>query len=303
MPALHPKGVFCAALTPFNQDLSVDTARFVAHCHALLAEGCDGIALLGTTGEANSLSLDERKALLEATLAAGIAPEKLMPGTGVAALPETIALTRHALANGVTTVVMLPPFYYKGVSSEGLVAAYSQVVEAVGDDRLKVVLYHIPQMSGVPIPHNVIERLRTLYPSVFVAIKDSSGDRANMEAMLERFPGLSVLIGADPLMLPLLAKGAAGCITATSNLVGRDLAFIFRHHADPSRAADVAAAQERVVKARNAASIHPQMASLKAALAARPAGEGWSRLRPPLMPLMRDAEAEVIKAFSGTCVL
>ncbi|MEP9375702.1 dihydrodipicolinate synthase family protein [Aquabacter sp. CN5-332] len=302
MSALHPTGVFCAALTPFNADFSVDTARFVAHCHTLLSDGCDGIALLGTTGEANSLSLDERKALLEATLAAGIAPEKLMPGTGVAALPETVALTRHALANGVTTVVMLPPFYYKGVSSEGLVAAYSQVVEAVGDDRLKVVLYHIPQMSGVPIPHDVIEQLRARYPSVFVAIKDSSGDRANMEAMLERFPGLSVLIGADPLMLPLLAKGAAGCITATSNLVGGDLAFIFRHHADPARAAEVAAAQERVAKARNAASIHPQMASLKAVLAARPAGEGWSRLRPPLMPLSGEAEAEVRKAFSEISV-
>lgn len=297
MPDLHPRGVFCAALTPFNEDLSIDAHRFTAHCHALLADGCDGIALLGTTGEANSLSFEERKALLEATLAAGIPPEKLLPGTGVAALPETIALTRHALANGVTTVVMLPPFYYKGVSSEGLAAAYSHVVETVGDDRLKVVLYHIPQMSGVPIPHDVIETLRARYPTVFVAIKDSSGDRANMEALLARFPGLSVLIGADPLMLPLLPMGAGGCITATSNLVARDLAFIFRHHADHAHAADVEAAQARVVKARNGASIHPQMASLKAALAARPGGDGWARLRPPLMPLNVAATREVLETF------
>lgn len=297
MSDLHPKGVFCAALTPFNEDLSIDTGRFVAHCRALLADGCDGIAMLGTTGEANSLSLDERKALLEATLAAGIAPDKLLPGTGVAALPETIALTRHALANGVTTVVMLPPFYYKGVSSEGLVAAYSHVVEQVGDDRLKVVLYHIPQMSGVPIPHDVIETLRARYPSVFVAIKDSSGDRANMEAMMARFPGLSVLIGADPLLLPLLPLGAGGCITATSNLVARDLAFIFRHHADATRAAEVEAAQARVVKARNAASIHAQMASLKAVLAARTDGAGWARLRPPLMPLGAAATRDVLDAL------
>jgi 4-hydroxy-tetrahydrodipicolinate synthase len=293
MTALHPRGVFCAALTPLTAELAPDPARFTAHCRRLLEEGCDGIALLGTTGEANSFSTGERQALLEAAVGAGIAPDRLLPGTGVAALTETVALTRHALSLGVATVVMLPPFYYKGVSDDGLFAAYAEVVERVGDPRLRVVLYHIPQVSAVPITVPVIERLRARYPGTFTGIKDSAGDLAHMEALVERFPGLTVLAGADPLMLPLLRRGGAGCITATSNLVAADLAFVFRHFADPTRAAEVEAAQARIVGARNRASHFAQMASLKVLLARRTGDEGWRRMRPPLLPLS-EAEASAL---------
>jgi len=296
MSALHPRGVFCAALTPLNEDLSPDHGRFVAHCRRLLEEGCDGIALLGTTGEANSFSTVERQRLLEAVVQAGIAPERLLPGTGVAALPETVALTRHALSLGITTVVMLPPFYYKGVTEDGLFASYAEVVERVGDPRLRVVLYHIPQMSAVPIPFPVIERLRARFPGVFTGIKDSAGELVHMEALVERFPGFAVLAGADPLMLPLLRKGGAGCITATSNLVAADLAFVFRHHADAARAAEVEAAQARIVAARNRASRFAQMASLKAMVAQRNGDPGWRRMRPPLLPLSAEEEAALLAA-------
>lgn len=296
MTALSPRGVFCAALTPLTADLAPDHARFVAHCRWLLDEGCDGIALLGTTGEANSFSLGERQGLLEAAVAGGIAPERLLPGTGVAALTETVALTRHALSLGVATVVMLPPFYYKGVSEDGLFAAYAEVVERVADARLRIVLYHIPQMSAVPITVPLIERLRARYPGVFIGIKDSAGELAHMEALVERFPGLAVLAGADPLMLPLLQKGGAGCITATSNLVAADLAFVFRHFDDPARAAQVEAAQARIVAARNRASRFAQMASLKVLLAARTGDDGWRRLRPPLLPLTEQEAAALLEA-------
>jgi 4-hydroxy-tetrahydrodipicolinate synthase len=285
MSALHPRGVFSAALTPVTADGTPDAPLFVTHCRRLLAEGCDGIAMLGTTGEANSFASDERRALLEAVVAAGIAPDRLLPGTGVAALSETVALTRHALSLGVTTVVMLPPFYYKGVADDGLFAAYEEVVQRIADPRLRIVLYHIPQMSAVPIPFTVIERLRAAHPGVFTGIKDSAGDLAHMEALVEAFPGLAVLAGADPLMLPLLRKGGAGCITATSNLVAADLAFVFRHFADAARAAEVDAAQARIVAMRNRASRFAQMASLKALLAHRTGEAGWDRLRPPLLPL------------------
>lgn len=291
MSGLHPSGVFSAALTPLDADLAPDHPAFVAHARRLLAQGCDGIAMLGTTGEANSFTVAERQALLEATIAGGIAPEYLLPGTGVAALPDTVALTRHALSLGVTTVVMLPPFYYKGVSEEGVFAAYSHVAERIGDARLRIVLYHIPPMSAVPIAFRVIERLRARYPGTFTGIKDSSGDLANMQALVAEFPGLAVLAGADPLMLPLLKAGGAGCITATSNLVAADLAFVFRHHADPGRAAEVEAAQARIVAARNRASRFPQIASLKLLLAERTGEPGWHRLRPPLMSLSREEVA------------
>lgn len=285
MTDLPITGVYCASVTPVTAELAPDHDAFVAHCRHLLDEGCDGIALLGTTGEANSFSGAERKALLEAVVTSGIAPERLLPGTGVVAFSETVELTRHALSLGVTRVVMLPPFYYKGISDDGLFAAYAEIAERVGDSRLQVLLYHIPQFSAVPITFPVIERLRARYPSTFVGIKDSSGDLGNMTAMVERFPGFSVLAGADPLMLPLLRKGGAGCITATSNLVAGDLAFIYRHHADPACAAEVDAAQARVVAARTRVSQFAQIPSIKTLIARRTGHAGWSNLRPPLLPL------------------
>ncbi|GMO19765.1 dihydrodipicolinate synthase family protein [Bradyrhizobium sp. TM233] len=284
-PSLHPHGVFSAALTPLDAELAPDHAGFIAHCRYLLDEGCDGIALLGTTGEANSFSAAERMALLDAVVAAGIAPQRLLPGTGVAALSETIALTRHALSVGVDTVVMLPPFYYKGVTDDGVYASYSEIVQRIGDARLKVVLYHIPQMSAQPISHALIERLRKAYPATFTGIKDSSGDFANMTAMVDRFPGFSVLVGADPLLLPLLRKRGAGCITATSNLVARDLAYVYKHFRDSDDDAALKAAQARIVKARELVSRFPQMPSLKAIVAERTGHAGWQRLRPPLESL------------------
>ena len=292
------KGVFCAALTPLRADLSPDHAVFHQHCRSLLAQGCDGIALLGTTGEANSFSVAERRALLEAVTAAGLEPTRLLPGTGVSALTETVELTRHALSLGVTTVLMLPPFYYKNIGDEGMFGSYSEIVERIADPRLRIVLYHIPQMSYQPISHPLIARLLARYPGTFVGIKDSSGDFANMTVMIDRFPDLAALAGADPLLLPLLRKGGAGCITATSNLVAADLAFIFRHYNNADRAAEIEAAQQRVVKVRGQASMFAQIASLKTLLADATGHDGWRRLRPPLTALSA-TEAEKLLAIAS----
>ena len=201
--------------------------------------------------------------MLEAVAAAGIDPTRLLPGTGVASFMETVELTRHALSLGVRTVVMLPPFYYKNVSEDGLFAAYAAIVERVASPDLRIVLYHIPMFSAVPIPIPVIARLRHAFPGIVTGLKDSSGDLANMTALVDAFPGFAVLAGADPLMLPLLRKGGAGCITATSNLIAADLAFIYRNYRDPAQSAAVDAAQARVVAARNRVSVLPQLPSIK----------------------------------------
>ena len=281
----HIKGVFCAAATPIGEDGAPDLGRMARHASQLISDGCDGVALLGTTGEANSFSVAERQEIVEAMVGAGIPPDRLMPGTGTCAIPDTVALTRHALSLGITCVVMLPPFYYKQPTDEGLFAAYSDVVEKVADPRLRIVLYHFPQMSSIPLGLPLIERLVSRYPETIVGIKDSSGDAANMERMVRALPGFSVFVGADPLMRDLLAIGAAGCITATSNLVAEQLAIVFRHHADPLRKEEVDAAQERIVKMRAIATRFAQIPAIKAMLATRYKDAPWARVRPPLIPL------------------
>lgn len=283
-----PRGVFCAAATPLDAELKPDAARLAAHCRWLLDEGCHGIALLGSTGEANSFSLSERKALLEDVVAAGIAPDTLLPGTGVAAYTETIELTKHALSLGVTTVVMLPPYYYKGVSDQGLIDSYARVVDGIADERLAVIFYHIPPIAQIPIPFPVIEALLKRYPDTFVGIKDSGGQLDHMLALLENFPQLSVLPGADPLMLPVLEKGGAGCITATSNLLARDLRTVFDGYADPAQKADVDAAQERIVAVRTISNTYAQLPTIKAMIARRTGDPGWLRIRPPFVSLTED---------------
>jgi len=279
------RGVFCAAATPIGEDGATDLGRVVSHAKQLIADGCDGVALLGSTGEANSFSVAERQQIVEAAVAGGISPDRLMPGTGTSAIPDTVALTRHALSLGVTRFVMLPPFYYKQPSDDGLFAAYSAVIEDVADPRLRIILYHFPQMSSIPLGLPLIERLVSRYPDTVVGIKDSSGDAANMERTVRALPGFSVFVGADPLMRQLLAIGAAGCITATSNLVARELATVFRHHADPLRQAEVDAAQERIVAMRAIAAKFVQIPTIKAMLARRYEDAAWARVRPPLMAL------------------
>lgn len=290
-------GVFSAAATPVRPDNSPDLDLFVAHCRRLLAEGCHGVALLGTTGEANSFSIAERRAILEAAVGAGIAPAQLMPGTGLNAIPDTVELTRHALSLGVTRVVMLPPSYYKGVSDDGLFEAYARTIEAIGDARLKVVLYHIPQVSGVPLGLPLIGRLVAAFPDVVVGIKDSAGDIANMEAIIAAHPGFAVLCGADPLLLPLMGKGGAGCITATSNLVADALRTVFDHHADAAAADAVARAQARINAWRSLSNAYVQIPTIKAMIGLKTGEAAWTRVRPPLAPLAETALADLAARF------
>ncbi|ODT66443.1 MAG: dihydrodipicolinate synthase family protein [Pelagibacterium sp. SCN 63-23] len=290
------RGVFSAAATPLNADLTPDHGALAAHCRHLLDDGCHGIAMLGSTGEANSFSLAERQDMLEAVVKAGIAPEALLPGTGLCALPETIALTRHALSLGVTKVVMLPPFYYKGVSDQGLFDAYAQVIDSVADDRLRVVLYHIPPIAQVPLSHDLIARLCDRYPGIIAGVKDSGGQLDHMVSLARNFPQLAILAGADPLLLPLLQQGGSGCITATSNLAARQLRSVFDLYADPAAAGAVQAAQDRIVALREASNSFAQIPTIKAMVGRRYNAPGWRRMRPPLVALS-DAQASQLHAI------
>lgn len=288
-------GVNCAAATPVGADGKPDLRLFVDHCRALLREGCHGIAVLGTTGEANSFSVAERRSLVDAVAAAGIPPAVLLPGTSSCNVAETVELTRHAVQAGARGSVLLPPFYYKGVSDEGLFRFYAEVIEGVADDRLRVFLYHIPQVTQVPLGHDLIARLLAAFPGIVAGIKDSSGDLANMQAMVARFPGFAVLAGADPMLLPLLRAGGAGCITATSNLRADALRVVWEGWNDPARTAEVEAAQDRINAWRTLTNSYVQLPTVKAMVARARGDLGWLNLRPPLVRLT-EAECQAVWA-------
>lgn len=292
-------GVFVASFTALGEDGSVDAARTAAHAQRLIDQGCDGIALLGTTGEANSLSLDERKRVLESAIEAGVPPRRLLPGTGVCSVPESIDLTRHAHALGVEAVLLLPPFYYPDPSEAGLVAHYSRILDSVAGDGLRVLLYHIPQMTGVPITPALIATLDRRFPGVVAGIKDSSGDRARIEGLIRSFPDLAIFAGADNLLAPVLRAGGAGTISATSNLVAPLLVGLRDRIAAGENQAATADLEATIAAARNLFRRWPQIPALKAAHAAITGDPAWHHVRPPLMPLDADQNDELVAAMAG----
>ena len=270
------KGVFCPTLTPLEDDGAPSVALLERHCRWLLERGCHGIVLFGTTGEANSFTVDERRGLLEALLAARFPAERLIVGTGCCAVGDTVALTRHALQAGCPRVLALPPFYYKGVAEAGVVDAYARTIEGVADDRLALLLYRIPQLSGVDITPTVVDALVSRYGRTIAGIKDSSGDWPSTEMLCRRFGStLAVFVGSERHLLAALDAGAAGCITATANA---DPAPIRELYDGPSeqRQAVATAARERFARG-------PTIALLKAAVAERTNDERWQRVRPPLV--------------------
>jgi 4-hydroxy-tetrahydrodipicolinate synthase len=286
-------GVFCASATPILEDGTPDHAAFAVHCKALIEEGCDGVALLGTTGEANSFSLEQRQHLLERVIVAGLDPQRLLPGTSQTNVPDSITLVKHAVGLGVKACVVLPPFYYKGVSDEGLFRFYSELIEGVGSDDLRVVLYHIPPIAQIGISLELTARLREAFPGIIVGVKDSSGKLESMEAYAKAFEDFSVLAGADPFMLPLLRAGGAGCITSSSNLIGKHLRVVFDNWFDEAKAAEVEAAQARINAWRDLSNAYVQLPTVKAMLARRRNHMGWTRVRPPLVELNADEVATV----------
>src|SRR5437588_846634 len=226
------RGVLAPVVTPFKADLAPDTERLIAHCRWLLAQNC-GLAVFGTNSEANSLSMEERAMLLDELVAAGVDPARMMPGTGCCSIMETVKLTAQAVEHGCAGVLMLPPFYYKDVTEEGLFRYFSEVVQRVGDARLKIYLYHIPPVAIVGITPRLVERLLKDYPGAIAGMKDSSGDWTNTKTFLEAFAvgedgsrlragdgdaGFDVFVGSEAFLLANMRNGGVGTISATANV-------------------------------------------------------------------------------------
>lgn len=283
-------GVLAPVLTPFDKKLDPDAKRFVAFCRVLTNLDI-GLAPFGTTSEGNSLSAEEKIALLDALVAAGIDMARVMPGTGTCSLAETAKLSAHAARLGCGGVLMLPPFYYKGVSDDGLFRSYASVIERVGDAKLKVYLYHFPKQSQTPLSLALIERLLKAYPRNVLGIKDSSGELANMEAMLKAFPGFAVFTGTEALMLKVLRLGGAGCISANANVNGAAMVELFRRWREPG----AVELQEALTAFRVATQDFPLIAALKALVARASGDQAWRITRPPLLDLSLDAEDVMVK--------
>jgi 4-hydroxy-tetrahydrodipicolinate synthase len=276
-------GVLAPVLTPFGADLAPDPVRLVRHCRWLLAHGCSGLAPFGTTSEANSMSVEEREALLDALVEGGVPPARLMPGTGCCALPDSVRLTAHAVRRGCAGALMLPPFYYKGVSDDGLFRSFAEVIERVGDDRLRVYLYHIPPVAHVGIGPRLVERLLRAYPRIVAGLKDSSGDFANTHGMLDMFAkdGFDVFVGSEKFLLASMRAGGVGCITAVGNVNASAIDRLYRAWRSP----EAERLQEDVNRVRAAIEKVPVIPALKAIVAHHAGDPAWATLRPPLVPL------------------
>ena len=287
-------GIYSPVLTPFHADLSPDTQAFVRHCQWLIDNLC-GLAVFGTNSEANSLSVAERRGLLDALLAAGVPSARLLPGTGCCSLTDAVELTRHATTAGVGGVLMLPPFYYKGVSDDGLFRHFAEVIERVGDSRLRIYLYHIPPVAQVPISLALIERLLKAYPTAIAGIKDSSGDWSNTEAMLKQFQpeGFDVFAGSEVFLLRTLRSGGAGCITATGNLNPAPMVDLFQSWQGP----EADAQQTALDVTRAAFQKYPLISAMKSAVAHYGKRPSWRTVRPPLTELTQQQERSLVDAL------
>jgi 4-hydroxy-tetrahydrodipicolinate synthase len=291
------EGVLSPVITPFRKDYSPDEGRFVRHCRWLLKSGCAGLAVFGTNSEANSMSVSEKRKLLEALVAGGVPAASLMPGTGHCALSDSIEMTRAAVELGCAGVLMLPPFYYKGVSDEGLYRNFAEVIERVGDERLQLYLYHIPPVSQVAITLPLIERLLGKYPGIVAGVKDSSGDWSNTKAMLDAFAkdGFDVFAGSETFLLDNMRGGGKGCITATGNVNPGPISNVYRNW----RSADADRLQAGITATRKIVQKQPMIAALKATVAYFGNDPEWRTCRPPLTELTGEQERTLISELKA----
>jgi 4-hydroxy-tetrahydrodipicolinate synthase len=291
MPSLERfSGILAPVITPFDDNLSPDAERLIAHCRWLLSQDV-GLAVFGTNSEGNSLSVEEKIGLLDRLVDAGIDAARMMPGTGCCALTDSVRLTEHAVRRGCGGVLMLPPFYYKNVSDDGLFRSYSEIIERVGSTDLRIYLYHIPPVSQVGISIELAERLVRAYPEIIAGIKDSSGDWNNTRALLERgWEDFRVFSGSETFLLRNLKAGGAGCISATANINPAAMQRAYRQWQAPG----AELLQQDLDDIRSVLQGPATIAALKAVVAHFADDPQWENLRPPLMPLSRADKAAMI---------
>ncbi|HTZ35860.1 MAG TPA: dihydrodipicolinate synthase family protein [Stellaceae bacterium] len=280
MPSQPFAGVLVPVLTPFTASGEPDAARFVAFCRWLLDEGADGLAIFGTTSEANSMSAVERMALLDRLIAAGVPAARLMPGTGACSMTEATSLIKHALGHGVGGVLMLPPFYYKGMTEQGVYDFIAAVIERVASPALRMYLYHIPPQTMIPFGVELVGRLIKAYPQTVVGLKDSSGDWNNTKALCDAYSGAGFAIfpGSEVFLLDGLRAGGVGCITASGNVNVPGIRKVYENWKTP-RADQL---QADITLVRKTIQAYPMVPALKRIVAHFHHDPEWAAVRPPM---------------------
>ena len=275
-------GVYSAALTPIRENLTVNRDLYLRHCQYLMKQGHDGLAIFGSTGEANSFSIKEKLDSIDFLISNKIDPKVLIPGTGSSSVEDSIIMTKHAVNHGVKAVLLLPPFYYKGVSNEGIINYYRRIIEEVGDNNFHYLLYNIPQASGVEINFNIIENLLKLYPDNIVGIKDSSGSIENMLKTIKYFDNLALFCGHDSLALKVCKRGGAGAITAGTNIAGKLLSFIIHNYKDENEINNFSSLQTLMENIRETLTSSEPISTMKAYFSLVDNIPEWNLLMPPL---------------------
>jgi 4-hydroxy-tetrahydrodipicolinate synthase len=292
----RPRGIFAAVLTPLTQALEPDTSLFGAHCRWLIDQGCDGLVPLGTTGEGNSLSVKQRLRLIESCTQTGVPMAQFIIGSGSCALADAVEVARAAVGAGAAGVLVLPAFYYKEPSEDGLFGFYSEIIERVGDRRLRVYLYHFPQLSTVPITVPLIKRLIAAYPETISGLKDSSGDWSYSANLIEQFPALDIFSGNEQYLLANLRAGGAGCISANVNVSAR-LARAVYVAVREGQAAE--RTQEELDGVRIVLQEYPIPAALKHLMSVITGNRGWENILPPNQPLSADQSRRLTLGLSA----
>ncbi len=292
------RGIIAAVLTPVDHVGMINVERFCRHARWLLRHGCHGLGVFGSTSETQSFSVQERQAALEAYVGAGLPADRMIVGVGCCARTDTMTLARHALDLGITKLIALPPFFYKGVSDEGIYRAFGEIVDGIANEMLELYLYHFPQMSGVPIPHGVIERLLGMYSSTLRGVKDSSGNWEHTRTLIESFPDLAIYAGADNLLLDVLKTGGAGTFSAAANINAPASRAVFDAFAAGSLE-DAEASMKLVREVRQIIAAYPLIPSLKYVVADGQKDDVWRIVRPPLVELESGSGEQLMRELEG----
>jgi len=283
--------VLSPVLTPFNADGSPNAKKLLRQCQWLQKNGV-GQAVFGTNSEANSMSAPQKIAVLHELIAGGLDPNNMMPGTGACSTDDAVMMTRAAVKAGCAGVLMLPPFYYKDVSDDGLFAFYADVIEKVGDAQLKIYVYNIPPVTKIGLSVSLLERLVKTYPATVIGIKDSSGDWPYTESVIKALAGsgFRVYAGSEVFLLRTLKAGGVGCISATANVNPKAIADL----ASRWQEAGADALQESLSAVRSVFAQFPMIPSMKAAVAHFGKDPDWVRVRPPLLALNPEQQTKLI---------